>query len=310
MTNTAALRPLAVITCLYSLCATAQPNGVAIPTNLPPNTNYIMVLVTNWYNPEPGLRTINGQVYNPSYAQIWQTIVIPMGAAAVNPTYSGSVQPVDLTFEWGPVEGREHQTVTVLNFPYNPIDFQHEHGNPYSDIVTRHTFAVRVLPVNIQTNWSPLGRSWLGPRTYDYGLPYTGRVPVVTWQRVPADQAPKTGGAVIRIPKHSSSFKPDSYTMGSLSDRMEAIQSIESPPRRDSNLVRLATDAAREDNVAIAEQALGDISNSSMRDSAAQMAATMLAQAGKTGDAYAVVAMITNPQHRRLTLELLHHESQ
>lgn len=303
------LRHLMTATCFAAWCARAQPNNVPIPSNLPSTTNYIMVLVTNWYDPEPGLRTVNGLIYNPTYAQIWQTVIIPIGAAAMNPAYNGTVQPINLTFEWGPVEGREHQTVTINNFPYDPRDFRHDRDNPYSHIVAAHEFALRVLPINIQTNYSPLGRMWIGERTYDYGLPYTGKIPIATWQRVPAELAPKTN-AVTRIPKRKSTLPLASYTQGSLSNRLEAIEGIESAPRRDQFLLRLARDAAGNDDVAIAEQAIGDISDPNFHDMAAQNSARIFAHAGRTADAYAIVSMITNPGRRIAALEQLHRQNQ
>lgn len=308
--NTTTLRPLVIIACLAARYAVAQPNNVAIPSSPPSNTNYIMVLITNWYDPEPGLRTVNGLIYNPTYAQIWQTVIIPIGAAAINPTYNGTVQPINLTFQWGPVEGREHQTVTINNFPYDPRDFRRDHDNPYSHIITAHAFALRVLPVNIQTNWTPLGRMWIGQRTYDYGVPYTGKIPIATWQRVPVDQAPQKTNLVTRIPKHRPNLSIKAYTEGPLPDRLEAIQNLEPASRRDDYLLQLAGDAAKQDDLPTTEQALGDIANSMMRDSAAQLAAMTLARAGRAGDAYAVVTMITNPARRTAALAQIHQQNQ
>lgn len=308
--NIAVLRHLVIVTCLTAWCARAQPNNIPIPSSLPSTTNYVMVLVTNWYDPEPGLRMVNGQVYNPAYAQIWKTVVIPMGAAAVNATFNGTVQPIDLTFEWGPTQGREHQTVIINNFPYNPRDFQHDRDNPYSHVVTAHEFTLRVLPIDIQTNWTPLGRMWIGQRTYDYGVPYTGKIPVATWERVPAEEATKKPAAVIRVPKHTATMPLKSYISGSFSDRLEAIQGIDAARRRDEFLLRLARDAANQDDLPITEQAVGDITDPNLHDGAAQTAAVILAQAGKARDAYVVVNMITNPGRRQMALQELHQQNQ
>lgn len=309
MKTTTPLHLLVTMTCLAGWRAGAQPR-FTIPTQPPIASNYMMVLVTNWYSPEPDLRTVNGQIYNPQIGQLWKTVVIPAGAAIQGASYNGSVQPIDVTFVWGP-QGRDQQTVLLHNYPYNPRDFRHDGDNPYSEIVAARQLNLRVFPIEIQTNWTPLGRSWIGQRTYDYGLPYTGMVPVPTWKEVPTEEVPKLRGisaAASSPPSDSSAIITNASFRGAFSNRLAAIQNLSAKPMRDTYFLGLAMDAARQGDVTTVRQSIGGISNSSSRDGAAQLAAVTLAQNGKAGDAFAVANMILNPQRHRMAIEELNRQ--
>ena len=310
MKTTTPLQLLVIMTCLAGWRAGAQPK-VGIPTQPPIASNYMTILVTNWYAPEPDLRTVNGQIYNPQIGQLWKTVVIPAGAAVQGASYNGSVQPIDVTFVWGRQGGRDQQTVLVHNYPYNPRDFRHDRDNPYSEIVAARQLNLRVFPIEIQTNWTPLGRAWIGQRTYDYGVPYTGMVPVPIWKQVPADEVPKLRGtspAASSPPGDSSPILSSAYLQGAFSNRLAAIQNLSAKPMRDTYLFDLAMEAARQGDVTTVRQSIGGISNLTSRDGAAQLAATTLAQNGKAGDAYAIANMILNAQRHRMAIDQLNRQ--
>jgi hypothetical protein len=305
--KTATLCCLVLSACFVLRQATAQPavtNAVSAPTNNP----YVMVLVTNWYDPQPGLRTVNGLIYDPTRAQMWQSVIIPEGAAALGARYYGSIQPIDLTFTWGSLERRDQQTVVVDNYPYDPRDFKHARngqGELPGEVVTAHALFLRLFPMDVQTNWTPLGKMWIGQRTYDYGLPYTNKVPVATWQRVLASQLPKPPERVIPTPQPMGALSQRNYVSGSLSDRFAAIQSIAAAPKRDDFLLRLSIDAAHQSDVPMTKESVSNINNVTLRDQAAQMAAVTLAQNGKRDDAYTIADMITNPERHKMLMEQL-----
>lgn len=292
------LRLLVSMTFLAGWCAGAQPK-LAIPTQPPPSSNYVTVLVTNWYDAPPGLRTVNDQVYNPEIGQLWKFVIIPAGAAIQGAAYSGSIQPIDVTFVWG--RERERQTVVIHNFPYNPRDFTHDRDNRYSDIVTARQLNLRLFPLDIQTNYSELGRAWICQRTYDYGLPYTGKLPVATLEKVPADGATALPAASITGP----ALPPSAYSHGALSDRLAAIQNLPTGTKRDNSLFKVATDAAGQGDVTLLRQALQIISSQFVHDHAARLAAIALLQNGKTGDAYEIAGTITDPKRHRMAIEEL-----
>lgn len=310
MKSSTPLHVLVSMMCLAGWLAGAQPK-VVVPTQPPITSNYMRILVTNWYAPEPDLRTVNGQIYNPQIGQLWKTLVIPAGAAIQGASYNGSVQPIDVTFVWGPQEGRDNQTVLVRNYPYNPRDFRHDRDNPYSEIVAARQLNLRAFPIEIQTNWSPLGRAWIGQRTYDYGVPYAGMVPVPTWKEVPAEEVPnlrRTSTAASSSPNDSSAMPSNAYLHGAFSNRLAAIQNFSANPMRDTYLLDLAMDAARQGDVTTVRQSIGGISNPTSRDGAAQLAATVLAQNGKAGDAYAIANMILNEQRHRMAIDQLNRQ--
>ncbi len=304
MKTTTRLRLLVSMTCVAAWHAGAQPK-LAIPTEPPPSSNYIMVLVTNWVDAAPGLRTVNDQVYNPEISELWKSVTIPAGAAIQGASYSGSIQPIDVTFVWGPHEGREHQTVTVNNYPYNPRDFVHERHNAYSDIIAARELHLRVFPLDIQTNYSALGRMWVGQRTYDYGLPYTGKIAVTSWEQVPADERHRS-----RKKREAASDYPPAtpiniYTQGPLHDRLEAIQRLPAGEQRDDYLMDLAKDAAGRSDVPLLKETLESITNHTRHDQAAKLASVTLLKNGKAGDAYAIAGTILDAHmHKKAIIEL------
>ncbi len=305
--KTIAIYRLVLAVCLGPWCVGAQiyPPGATVPP-----TNYVMMPVTNWSEPEPGLRSVNGQIYNPEIGQLWQSITIPEGAQCLGAQYYGSVQPIDVTFVWGSLEHRDHQSVQVFNYPYNPRDFRRGHSgaqNGFEDVATAHALSLRVFPVNIQTNWTPLGRARIGDRTYDYGVPYTNRIPVVTWQRVAEEDVPRPELPHPTVPRRTEArvlppVTTSSYVTGDFSNRLAAIQTIDNPSHRDLFLGRLATEAAHQGDVATVEQCVAGITSQIRRDNAARAAAMVLSSTGKANDASAIAGMINQPTMRNMIL--------
>ncbi len=302
-----ALLRIVVFAILAPWCARAQTDAGISPVSI---TNYVMMPVTNWSEPEPGLRSVNGQIYNPEIGQVWQSITIPEGAHCLGARYYGSVQPIDVTFVWGSLEHQDHQSIQVFNYPYNPRDFRRGRDgvqDEFEDVVAAHPLYLRVLPVNIQTNWTPLGRARIGDRTYDYGLPYTNRIPVVTWQRVPVEEVPRRELPRPTVPMQTEArilppVTASSYVTGDFSNRLSAIQAIDNPSRRDLFLERLATEAAHQGDVATVEQCIAGISTQIRHDNAAHAAAMVLNSTGKANDAATIAGMISQPTMRNMVL--------
>jgi hypothetical protein len=303
------MKTLAILPQLTLACrAAAQTNAPASAAD----TNYISVLVTNWVDAWPSLRTVNGRLYDSTYSELWQSVAIPERATVLGAVYTGSVQPTTLTFLWGSHEQRDEQNVTVENFPYDPHDFRHadhEHGG----VVTASPMILRLLPVTIQTNWSPLGKMWVGPRIYDYGLPYVGRVPVPTWQRVPASQAASQAPAPAPVlppvapdvPARASAPVEYSLYNGPLSNRLDLALNLKSFPKKDEALATLARDAAEQGDITTTRTALKGMVMFSERDRVARDVAHSLALRGNRAEALEIVRTITSPSQRREAMQEL-----
>ena len=70
------------------------------------------------------------------------------------------------------------QVFKIKNLPYSPRDFAEDSRYHYMTHPSK-TITIRVLPVNASTNWSK-GLISKITRTYDYGLPATEKIPIVT----------------------------------------------------------------------------------------------------------------------------------
>jgi hypothetical protein len=295
---------LLLISAILLTPAAAQTNAPG-PASASADTNLISILVTNWVDAWPSLRTVDGRLYDSTYSELWQSVAIPEGATVLGAVYTGSVQPTDLTFIWGSHEQHDEQNVTVKNFPYNPNDFSrsgHEHGV----VATAAPMILRLLPISIQTNWSPLGKMWIGPKTYDYGLPYVGTVPVPTWKQVPASQVAIQSPAPVPVPRPFApdappqSAAPDASSLysGPLANRLKAAMSITRFTKKDETLAMLAQDAAEQGDVAIARSALKGMVMFSERDRVAREVAHSLVMHGNRTEALEIVRTITNPSQR------------
>jgi len=294
---------LPLVACLQVAAQSNSASSSVVQTN----ADYRLVLVTNWVNPWPGLRTVGGQLYDINYSELWQWLTIPADATVLNARYDGSVQPIDLTFTWGGRDPRNQQTVVVFNYPYDPSSFRHSHDE-HGTIVTASSMTFRVFPINTQTNWSPLGKMWVGQRTYDYGLPYTSLVPVASWQRVAVNgiaNVPPTPTPVPSLQQPELEPPGQSYFSDSLTNRFEQVMSMTSIPQRDSFLTILAGRAAREGNVAMAKLALQNISSLPMHDNAAALVAQTLAGISMRSDAFAIVNSISDARERAMLLQEL-----
>jgi len=275
--------------------------------------DYRLVLVTNWVQPWGSLRTVAGQLYDVNYSQLWRLVTIPEGATVLNARYDGYVQPTDLTFTWtwqGHGDRNYDYTVVVNNFPYDPAYFNHVGGDQGS-IVTASAMQLHLFPVNIQTNWSPLGGMSIGTETYDYGLAYTNLVPIPTWQRVSASAA--TTAHTIPVPSRypGSSHPmnpagPDRASLGgTLSNRLAQAMGLTSLDQRDGLLTDLATSAARDGNVDMVKQSLQNITSETLHDNTAGVAAQILALQGLRRDAIQVAGTIINTRQRLLILQVV-----
>ena len=274
---------------------------------------YRLVLVTNWVQPWGSLRMVSGQLYDVNYSQLWRLVSIPEGATVLNARYDGYVQPIDLTFTWtwqGHRDRDYNYTVVVYNFPYDPAYFRHVEGQP-DEIVTAAPMQLHLFPVNIQTNWSPLGGMSIGTETYDYGLAYTNLVPVPSWQRVPVTPMPGTHTVLIpsrypgMIPPMSPEGPGPASLGGTLSNRLAQAMSITSIAQRDELLTELATSAARDGNVDMVKQSLQKITSETLHDNTAGVAAQILALQGMRRDAIQIAGTITNTRQRLLILQVV-----
>jgi len=296
------------------LPAAAQTNAGGSVIGTAQTNAYRLVLVTNWVQPWASLRVVNGQLYDVNYSQLWQSVTIPEGATVLNARYYGYVQPTDLTFTWTwrNHEGHDRQyTIMVYNFPYDPVYFTHPKGDR-DLILTAVPLALRLFPVNIQTNWTPLGREFIGTQTYDFGVACTNLVPVPTWQRVPIT-APEVATAPAVVPPSVPPATPaaDSqttdrdYYSGTLSNRLERALNLSNTSQRDAFLQILANDSARAGDVTMVKNSLFNISSEFLHDNAAASTAQILARQGLHVDAFQIASSINNPQHRALIIKLL-----
>ena len=272
------------------------------------NVDYRYVLVTNWVYPWQGLRTVNGKIYDVNYSQLWQWVDIPAGAEILGARYYGSVQPTDVTFVWGN-DPRNEQTVVVLNYPYDPRNFRHPEGER-GVIVTSGPMDLHVFPINIQTNWTPLGKMWIGTRTYDYGLAYTNLVPLEKWVKVPASQLPPPPAPPVTQPQPgtiTTVMQPPGRDIfgDTLSNQFTQAASITSLPQRDNYYAMLTDRAVQAGNMDMAKQCLGNIINLQLRDGTASNIARLLEQQGDTRDALIMANMITSTRIRNLTLQAI-----
>jgi len=136
-------------------------------------TNY----VTNWVNAPTNYRVVSNQVYDVNTSTKWTTISIPPGSVLdVIPRpdarhYPAPGQRIQMTAK----SGKVHQL--ILNFPYDPADMPLD-TKTLTYRASQKPF--RVFYAGSTTNWGPNGVPESITRTYDYGLPCTNKIPVVS----------------------------------------------------------------------------------------------------------------------------------
>ena len=122
--------------------------------------------VTNWITPGPQYRMISNQVHDITRSPKWEFV-------HVNPQNSTSLQ--------GNPPGKRIRLsvsgVVILNYPFFPEDFAlNERG--YWRWAPRTPCKAYLL--STKTNWGTDGKVKSVNRVYDYGLPVTNKIPVVT----------------------------------------------------------------------------------------------------------------------------------
>ena len=132
-------------------------------------------IITNYVSPTPTWRDINGQIYD---AISLPSVEVPSEFTYLAIGYSGvPKQPILLQ---GFVQGNPSQSVTFVNFPYDPGDFSPVHG--LTGLQPSHPLYCRALKTVESTNWNVLGQPISVDTVYDCGTSVTKAILVIPAQ--------------------------------------------------------------------------------------------------------------------------------
>ena len=87
--------------------------------------------------------------------------------------YTGKVQPIQLTAHF---QGNPPTDLVVRNYPFDPKDFTQGDGGTIRPL---RNITHRMFPIHLATNYTSLGGVTRISLSYDFGLQYTNKVPLV-----------------------------------------------------------------------------------------------------------------------------------
>lgn len=122
---------------------------------------------TNWVLPGPNYRMVTGRVYDVR-GPGWVSMVLPRASYSISKPGRSSEFPA-------PGERADlfaHSILThVYHFPYNPNEWDGDKPKPYT---------YRLFLLSSTTNWGQGGKITFVSKAYDFGLPATNKIPVIT----------------------------------------------------------------------------------------------------------------------------------
>lgn len=127
--------------------------------------------VTNWMPAGPEFRIVTNRVLN-----ISQPPFISVTLPTSRTYHFVGKTPAAGERCWISADWQGNPGISIRNFPWNPADFVEKAGGR----VPRFAKAHRAVLVQAHTNWNAQGKPQYVTLNYDYGLPATNLVPVVT----------------------------------------------------------------------------------------------------------------------------------
>jgi hypothetical protein len=137
------------------------------------------VWVTNWVDAPPSLRMAKGRSYNTLISPRWQWLVLSnnfreAGDDGLDHAITNAFTSQRMTITTSATNAiRDELHLTVFHYPFNPTNFI---AGTNGEVRPVTLLRMRVLPVFAETN-TVNGRE-VDTLMYDYGLPYTNKLPV------------------------------------------------------------------------------------------------------------------------------------
>ncbi|SRR6266446_4017069 len=140
--------------------------------------------VTNWVSPPASYRLVGGQLYDSAASSKWVPVILSPQWRGSMRGFSGGSYPrpgelTDITFS---ADKLGSLVIHIRNFLYRTGDLVEPKAFDGSAhlVSPARSLPMRLFPLSSVTNWGANGTIRSISRTYDYGLPATNKIPVIT----------------------------------------------------------------------------------------------------------------------------------